>query len=285
MNVNKLKKLYSYSKNILKMDYDPSGFPKRLKDNHPVILGEQYLLFDKIENLKEYELENLYKSLNSLMYIPSKSFKPNGILLRQPQNSGRTNWEIEQHDNYLYMCFISKLGPKFREFSKLFLKYGLTHFFRYDQREVRPKGIKEFFKTMRQPYQISIFEMYSYPLLHLCKVIVAIAGLVFMPSNFKYLLSLLLITDIHLFLTIVVEFFKPMSNTSGKMLLWGLYESRKAGILTRFYGNFYNFFMKLRNKKYDEFIFKTYWASYTKMIKLIKIVNKWVECGHFKIDL
>jgi hypothetical protein len=241
---------------------DDNGFIDYLKGNQAVISTE-WIYLSKDTTGFEASMDLLHHD---------------GLLYQQPLSSNLPQEaQVENHDDY---CALA-LSP-FRKYAQAFLKYGLKHFFRYDNRKPLPMSFKEIIRTVRQPYQVAFMEANAYPVLCTLKYLLIIFGLILIASPLKWLLLILALPYIHLLLVILIETntnLKPWGNTSGKMLLWIFYKAKGVSKVYRLLALIYNYRMKYAclnnegNKNWEYYIFNVYygdkWPYWKKYIKRI----------------
>lgn len=109
-------------------------------------------------------------------------------------------FDLEQHDNYV------AISCSFNDYSADILKYGLTHFFYYN--DGNAKTIKDHLSCIRQPYQMMIFTINS--------------G--FWWTTLSLVTGLGILGTIHLWGAILVEAFRK-EGVSGRMLIWAFDQS------------------------------------------------------------
>jgi hypothetical protein len=230
---------------------DNYGFIDYLKGNQAVISTEWLYLTNDTTNFES--------SMDLLFH--------DGLLYQQPVDSGLSQEaQVENHDDY---CALA-LSP-FRKYAQAFLKYGLKHFFRYDNRKPLPMSFKEIIRTVRQPYQVAFMEANAYPVLCTLKYLLIIFGLLLIASPLKWLLLILALPYIHLFLVIYIETntnLKAWNSTSGKMLLWIFHKARPTlSIIYKPLSLWYGYRMKRACKKecnhagWEYEIFNTYYGD------------------------
>jgi hypothetical protein len=224
----------------------PDGNKCYLNENRILLNADYFLLLRSIGLIDREKESKLKKTISSLWAkgIP-------GLLSRYPGTplgSDKHELEIERHDNYLGLACLDK------EAARQIYRYGLLHLFHYDPRSFKENvkefgfwgAIKEHLACTRQPYQMAIISLCAY--------------------GFAFPLSWL-----HLFFTVIVELFKPMKHTSGKLILWRFSMACPKSILAKIY----SYFMHLRDKNFECKIAQTYYnTKFPELVKLYYYITK-----------
>lgn len=259
-------------KDYLISSMDTYGLLPFPSDNRIKSTTEFYLLCKQMKILTKKDIKRYDKAVKSLMI-------KKGLIVRYPNSPIKDI--VDQHDNYVSISSSFNLSNSFKKFSRWFMLYGVTHFFRYDHRQ-HFNGFIDWLSCFRQPYHLAIFTLNAgfifTSLRFILGVLVYSLFALFSPIWLSIILGLIvagIIDYIHLCGAIILVSLRPKEDTSGKLLMWQFTQTKC----------FYRFLVYLaiiifkRNlkKQYGEFIienlFKIYYGDNSLLYKFSKGVQ------------